>query len=97
MIAEFCPSAAKKVLEVASSLAKAVVRHAEDVDKTHSHENCFWGIELLTNISILLTKSIPGSEEIDHSNAEWFDLPTILTRTELYEGKLQQLNVLLCC
>ena len=97
MIAEFCPFAAKRVLHVASSLAKSVVRHAEDVDKTHSHKNCFWGIELLTNIGILLAKSIPGSEEIDLSNAEWYDVPNILTQTELYEGKLRQLNVLLRC
>ena len=97
LIAEFCPLAAKSVLKVASSLAKALVHHAEDVDKTHSHKDCFWGIELLTNISVLLTKSIPGHEEIDLSNAEWYDLPTILTRTELHEGKLRQLNVLLCC
>ena len=84
LIAEFCPIAAKRVLKVASSLAKAFVHHAEDVD---SHKNYFLGIEFLTNISELLTKSaVPESEEIDLTKAKWYDLPIVLTRTKLFEG-----------
>ena len=83
---EHSPKTASKILKVAKHLAHAmhVMSSAENATDEKSHCQ---GVDYLVHLGEILAKAVPGCEDVDTSNCEWTELPTIPTDQEILTGK----------
>jgi hypothetical protein len=83
---ELSPQTATKILKVAKHLANVmhIISSGEHAKEDNLHCR---GVEYLAHLSEILAKSVPGYQDVDTTNCEWSELPTIPTDEEIFAGK----------
>ena len=83
---ELSPQTATKILKVAKHLANVmhIISNGEHAKEDNLHCR---GVEYLVHLSEILAKSVPGCQDVDTTNCEWSELPTIPTDEEIFAGK----------
>jgi hypothetical protein len=84
---EFSPKTASKTWNMAKQLAKSM--HMISSGENSIEDSSEWqGVEFLVHLGQILAKSVSGRQDVDTTNCEWNDLPTIPTEKEILSGKV---------
>jgi hypothetical protein len=84
---ELSPKTASKTWNVAKQLAKSMHMISSVENSFEDSSECHQGVEFLVHIGQILAKSVSGRQDVDTTNCEWNDLPTIPTNNEIFSGK----------
>ena len=84
---ELCPQTASKILKVAKPLANVMHIVSSGGNGPKDNSQCE-GVEYLVQLAEILAASVPGCQDVDTTNCEWNELPTIPTDKEILAGKV---------